>query len=502
MTRRPLVASLLLVVVVAAGVMLGGAHGGPAAATEPTPDSAGSQTALRRPAPIEPGSQAFVRDDGSCLRLRSGPGLQHPVLTCLAPGSSVQVLFQTEERDGYRWQAVLAGRTVGWVADYYLEPIGEPPACTAARGSRRLPHGPVGTIPAGEGAGWIVWGGGSLEGLVTAAAARGCALLSVWTPHPAEGRLIGHYVDGPTFLNREWSDLFPDGRIPTGTILAVICRSSASGQAVAGVAAAGNRVPAPAPWADAPRRITADFPPATGAAAVVVVDEASGALLYGRNAQTPLAPASLTKIATAIVAIEGSDLDAWTVTDVDSRALPGTSVMGLQSGDCFQLRDLLWGLLLPSGNDAALALGRAIVGSDAAFVDLINARVARLGLTATSFVDAHGLGGPEHLASAYDIAMLARYAMQLPAFAEAVAAPARTVRGSRVIPLRNGNRFLSVYPGADGVKTGYTEEAGLTFAASVTRDGHRLFVVLLDAPDRYDDAARLLDWAFANYRWP
>ena len=259
-------------------------------------------------------------------------------------------------------------------------------------------------------------------------------------------------------------------------------------------------MPPPAPRAAAPTPAGA-VAPTVDAAAAVVIDGNSGAVLFDQDARRPLAPASLTKIATAILAIEGSDLDGWAESDVDSRAMPGSSVMGLLPGDCFPVRDLLYGLMLPSGNDAALAIGRHLAGSDEAFVAGMNTLVARLGLRDTHVENPHGLDASGHVSSAYDLAMLARYAMTLPDFAQAVAAPAWTASGSRQLGMRNVNRFLSSYPDADGVKTGFTGDAGRTLVASATRDGRRLYVVLLDAPNRFTDAAALLDWAFANHVW-
>jgi D-alanyl-D-alanine carboxypeptidase len=174
----------------------------------------------------------------------------------------------------------------------------------------------------------------------------------------------------------------------------------------------------------------------------------------------------------------------------------GSSLMGLLPGDCFQLRDLVYGLMLPSGNDAALAIARHITGSDAAFVDAMNALLARLELKDSHFVNPHGLDAKGHVASAHDLALLANYAMTLPFFEQVVSARQWTARGSRVIALPNVNGFLSGYAGADGVKTGFTDGAGRTLVASATRNGKRVFVALLNAPNRYEDAGKLMDWAF------
>lgn len=258
----------------------------------------------------------------------------------------------------------------------------------------------------------------------------------------------------------------------------------------------------PTPWAPPPVPKDTRPPPEISAAAAVIVDEASAAVLYEKEAHQPLPPASLTKIVTAILALESGNLDDWVEIDVDSRQMRSSTVMGLLPGDRFLLRDLLYGLMLPSGNDAALAIGRHLAGSDEAFVARMNALAHRLGLLASHFENPHGLGGRDHVSSAYDLAMFARYAMSFPTFAAIVTTQNWTANGSRVIGMRNTNTFLTTYPGADGVKTGYTGRAGQTLVASATRGGHRLYAVVLNTPQRDSDARKLLDWAFANFEWP
>ena len=263
-------------------------------------------------------------------------------------------------------------------------------------------------------------------------------------------------------------------------------------------------LPVPLAWAAAPHQRTAILPavPLTNALAAVIVDEASGEVLYDKNAHDRLAPASLTKIATLILALESNRLDEWVDVDVDSRLMIGSSVMGLEPGDRFTLRDLLYGLMLPSGNDAALAVGRHISGSDTAFVEQMNALVARLGLKDTHFLNPHGLGGTEHYTSAYDLAILSRYGMTLPGFYEIVNTRYYEAAGQpRTIELSNINTFLWGFPGADGLKTGYTRRAGPTLAASAMRDGHRVYAVILNSQTRDDDARRLLNWTFTNLSW-
>jgi D-alanyl-D-alanine carboxypeptidase len=257
----------------------------------------------------------------------------------------------------------------------------------------------------------------------------------------------------------------------------------------------------PAPWTPIPERSASAPPaPASGALAAIVLDEASGAVLYEHDAHRELAPASLTKIATAIVALRHGGLDEEAVSDVDGFAMRGSTTMGLYSGDRLTRRDLLYGLMLPSGNDAALVLGRSVAGTDAAFVRKMNELVRELGLKHTSFENPHGLGRANYT-SAYDMAMLSRHAMQYPEFREVVGTISWNVTGTRRYAVHNINSFLFSYDGADGVKTGFTNSAGRTLVASATRGGYRLFAVLLNDQNRYTDAAALLDWAFANHTW-
>jgi D-alanyl-D-alanine carboxypeptidase (penicillin-binding protein 5/6) len=261
--------------------------------------------------------------------------------------------------------------------------------------------------------------------------------------------------------------------------------------------------PLPAAWGEPPRPRAAVLPPMpeTSAVAAVLVDEASGAVLFDKNAHLPMPPASLTKIATLVLALESGRLDEWVDVDVDSRTMRSSTVMGLIPGDRFLLRDLLYGLMLPSGNDAALAIGRHLAGSDAAFVAEMNQLMRRQGLSESNFLNPHGLGGGLHATSAHDLAMLSRYGMSLPGFREIVSTRYWTANGSRTLPLSNINTFLTSFAGADGLKTGYTRSAGSTLAASATRNGHRLYAIVLNSPTRDEDARRLLNWAFTNLTW-
>jgi serine-type D-Ala-D-Ala carboxypeptidase (penicillin-binding protein 5/6) len=269
---------------------------------------------------------------------------------------------------------------------------------------------------------------------------------------------------------------------------------------IEGRAPADVRVMAPAPWSIRPAGNDAP-PPAVSAVAALVLDEASGAVLYQKDGYRPLPPASTTKIATAILAIEHGGLDERVVSDVDASLMPRSSVMGLRPNDSFTLRDLLYGLMLPSGNDAALAIGRHVSGSDAAFVTEMNGLLHRLGLDTSHFANPHGLGNPTHQITARDLAILARYAMTLPEYRDIVRTYSYRAVGSKAISMASANSFMFSYPGADSAKIGYTRSAGNTLVASATRNGHRLYVVILNSSARDADAARLLDWAFANHAW-
>jgi len=237
--------------------------------------------------------------------------------------------------------------------------------------------------------------------------------------------------------------------------------------------------------------------PEITAKSAVVVDDACGDVIFAKEPHLRLSPASLTKIMTAIVALETADLDDLDDVNVDGFYYGDSTVMGLETGMQLSLRDLLYGLLLPSGNDAAVAIARHVAGDLPAFVARMNAKVRALGLEDTHFTNPHGLDAPGHYSSAYDMAMLGRYAMTNPDLAEIV--------GTKVYDpawdgpqLWNGNLLLWTYPGSDGVKIGWTENARQTIVASAQRDGRRLFVALLGSEDRYTDASLLLDWAFEN----
>jgi D-alanyl-D-alanine carboxypeptidase (penicillin-binding protein 5/6) len=264
---------------------------------------------------------------------------------------------------------------------------------------------------------------------------------------------------------------------------------------------AGRPLPNTPLAASVPVRRFDASPPAIGARTAVVIDADSGRVLWNQRAHARRAPASTTKIMTAILALEASTGDERVVSAIDATEMVGSSVMGLRPGLELSVRDLLYGLMLPSGNDAAVELAHFVAGSERAFVDRMNAKVDELGLVDTHFANPHGLDDPRHYSSAYDLAMMARYAMRSPAFRDLAAAQLYHLQPPADYDLQNGNSLLYTYEGADGVKIGWTGDAGWTFVASAQREGRRIIVALLDTPDRDADAAALLDWAFWSHTW-
>lgn len=255
-------------------------------------------------------------------------------------------------------------------------------------------------------------------------------------------------------------------------------------------------VPATPEPLSAPAPLRLALPDVTALAAVVI-DGNTGRVLGGKNEHDPRPPASTTKILTAIVALEHASPDDLVTVDVDPSTMPDSSLFGLWPGAVVTLRDLLYGLMLPSGNDAAVAIARHVAGDEALFADLMNAKLSDLGLRDSHFTNPHGLDDPNLYASPYDLAQLARYGLANPAFAEIV--QTRRWRARSVdMEVENGNTLLSAYPGATGVKMGWTEAAGETLVASAERDGRRVIVALLGSLDRNADGATLLDWGFAQ----
>jgi D-alanyl-D-alanine carboxypeptidase (penicillin-binding protein 5/6) len=251
--------------------------------------------------------------------------------------------------------------------------------------------------------------------------------------------------------------------------------------------------------------IQTDNPQVTGTSALLM-DLQSGQILFERNPHDHLAIASITKIMTAIVAIENGNLDSVITIGpevLDRKKIYGTLVF-LSPGEKFTLRQLLSALLMNSANDAAVAIAKSIGGNEENFIKMMNQKAKDLGLNDTHFTNPHGLSEIGHYSSAYDMAMIARYGLQKPILAEIVKIKAaefpRSKQGLLPDSLQNHNKLLWQYDGADGVKTGYTDLAGNTIVASATRNGRQLLAVDLKAgTEVYKDACTLLDYGFNQF---
>ena len=234
------------------------------------------------------------------------------------------------------------------------------------------------------------------------------------------------------------------------------------------------------------------------AEAAVVMDADSGRLLYAQNPDKRLANASTTKIMTALLTLEQPDQDRYFTVDSDAIQVEGTT-MGLQPGDSVTLHQLAAGMLLPSGNDAANAAAVEIAGSEEAFVRLMNQRAAELGLENTQYRNPSGLDAEGHYSSARDLATLAAHALENEDFADIVSK--QEIRMAFGNPpynrsLYTTNKLLERYPYAIGVKTGYTDNAGLCLVTAAEKDGTRLIIVTLNGKDDVNTHMRLYEHFF------
>jgi len=239
--------------------------------------------------------------------------------------------------------------------------------------------------------------------------------------------------------------------------------------------------------------------PKIGALAAIVMDTESGRVLFEKNAYSRRPMASTTKIMTAIIALEKGNLDDTVVVSKRAATIGGSTI-NLKTGQKIRLRELLYGLMLNSGNDAAIAIAEHIGGTVENFAEMMNEKAMELGALDTNFKSPHGLDMDGHYTTAYDLAVITSYALKNPVFAEIV----RTKHANiGYTTLNNTNEMLSIYPGADGVKTGYTGKAGRCLVTSATRDGWQIISVVLGCPTRHaraESSKVILDYAFENYK--
>lgn len=247
--------------------------------------------------------------------------------------------------------------------------------------------------------------------------------------------------------------------------------------------------------------------PEVSAQSAVVLTADTGTVLFEKDGRIPRPVASTTKIMTALLALEAAQEQGDPLVDITQEmvAVEGSS-MGLQAGDSISLTGLAAGMLLASGNDAANAAALYLEGSLESFAARMNQRAAALGMEDTHFVTPSGLDGEDaqglgHLSTAYDMALLARAALEDQAFRQLCSSPSLAVEFAepvKRVTYTNHNKLLAQYQGCVGVKTGFTKEAGRCLVSAAERDGALLIAVTLNAPNDWQDHAALLDYGFSQ----
>ena len=240
----------------------------------------------------------------------------------------------------------------------------------------------------------------------------------------------------------------------------------------------------------------------TSARAAVIMDVSSGRILYSKNMNEKLAMASTTKIMTTLVAIESGKLDEKLTVSRKASHTEGSSIY-LREGERHNVNDLLYAIMLRSGNDASVAVAEHIGGSIEGFAALMNQKAQQIGAYDTKFTNPHGLDAAGHYTTARDLALITAYALKNPIFSDIVSSRKKTIEGPpnenwhRV--MINKNKMLWQFEGGDGVKTGFTNKAGRCLVSSATRDGMQLVCVVLNCGPMWNDSSALLEFGFKNY---
>lgn len=231
----------------------------------------------------------------------------------------------------------------------------------------------------------------------------------------------------------------------------------------------------------------------------ILIEEKTGRILYNKNSETEMAMASTTKIMTAILALEYGNLDDVVVVGEEAANVEGSSIY-IEKGDKITLEDLVYGLMLRSGNDAAYAIATHISGSLKNFVELMNEKAQIIGATNTNFTNPHGLYEKEHYTTAKDLALITQYAFRNEDFKKIMSAKKTDIKiNNQVHTLYNKNKLLTGYDGGNGVKTGYTIDAGKCLVFSAEREGMQMIGVILRASDIWAESRILLDYGFEQY---
>lgn len=263
--------------------------------------------------------------------------------------------------------------------------------------------------------------------------------------------------------------------------------------------------------------------PETGSPSIILIDSKTGQILYEKNSHQKLYPASITKVMTALLALENCKLDEKTIASEKAifNIEPGSSNASFQPGEELTVEQLLYALLLNSANEAANILAEHIAGSIENFVDMMNKRAKELGALDTHFVNPNGLHDDNHYTTAYDMALIARHAMTIPKFREIVSTVVYKMPNTNKYSkgdkyFLNGNKLIRknhssdaknyYYPYAIGIKTGYTTKAGHSLIAAASKDGIELIAVIMNSSIKdgilqtYSDSKKLFDYVFNNYK--
>jgi D-alanyl-D-alanine carboxypeptidase (penicillin-binding protein 5/6) len=237
------------------------------------------------------------------------------------------------------------------------------------------------------------------------------------------------------------------------------------------------------------------------AKSAILIEATTGRVLYEHNAFEKMPMASTTKIMTAILAIEKCGLNDIVEVGPNASGVEGSSIW-LSAGEKIQLSDMLFGLMLASGNDAAVAIAEHVAGNVENFVAMMNSKAKEIGAYNTHFCNPNGLPIDDHYTTAYDLAVISAYAMQNDFFRELVKTQYKTIpleghEWDRVV--KNKNKILWQYEGGNGIKTGFTKDAGRCLSAAAQREGLQLVSIVLEAPDMFNDCMKLMDYGFKNY---
>lgn len=265
--------------------------------------------------------------------------------------------------------------------------------------------------------------------------------------------------------------------------------------AVAGVSVT---LPSPAPY---PVNLTGVQLPNISSQSVVIIDLTSSVILYQKNPQQKLLPASTTKLMTALVGLEIYKLDQ--LLEVKTVITEG-KVMGVTQGEKFTFENLLYAALVDSANDAAYTIAENYPGGVENFIKGMNQKALELHMENTHFKNPMGFEDIDHYSTALDLAHLASFALKKPEIAQVVGISNITIPNSdfsKFYSLSNVNSLLGKIPGVMGIKTGWTETAGECLIAAVERDGHKVLFVILDSQDRFGETEKLIDWVFTNFNW-